>query len=133
MQPAFWPQKTMLPRLFRADLDKAGSLPVPQFRGRPVRVKWQFLFGICTKKPARPARDRWWLVLRLACELQRASYATRPRAGQDRYFIALRNLNRSGIVVKTPTARSARPAVCRSAFSKLLLRRSPIPTASALP
>src|SRR5437764_14163107 len=78
MQPAFWPQKTMLPRLFRAELDKAGSLPVPQFRARPVRVKWQFLFGICTKKPARRARDRWWLVLRLACELQRASLCHAP-------------------------------------------------------
>src|SRR5690349_7359452 len=58
-------------------------------------------------------------------------YATRPRAAQDRYFRALRNLNRSGIVVKTPTATSARPALCRSSLSKLLLRRRPIPTPSA--
>src|SRR5207237_6236727 len=58
-------------------------------------------------------------------------YATHPRAAQDRYFSSLRNRNRIGIVVRTPTARRARPALRRSSFPKPLLRRRPIPTPSA--
>ena len=78
MRQAFWPQKTMSPRLLRADLGRADSPRLLRFRGPPVQVEWQFLFGICTKKPALRARDRWWLLLRLACELRRASLCHAP-------------------------------------------------------
>src|SRR5262249_57777786 len=69
MQEAFWPKKIASPRLLRADLGRAGSPRVQQSRGPPVQVEWQFLFGICTKKPALRARDRWWLLLRLALRI----------------------------------------------------------------
>jgi hypothetical protein len=54
-----------------------------------------------------------------------------PRSVQDRYFNSLRNRIKMGTVVSTPTARRASPALRRSAFSKALLSRRPIPTPSA--